>query len=75
MAPPCVLEAEMVKCLETESDKQSEETESLTDTGWLVVRKNIKSKVWKYFRLTPNKDGIPSGSDTPKFRLCLKDYQ
>ena len=39
----------------------------------LVAKKNTKSKVWKYFGFTPNEDGSPSDSDTPKCRLCLKD--
>ena len=68
----CMIMASLGDCLETESNNLStgDETEQRLK---LVVKKNTKSKVWKYFGFTPNEDGSSSDSDTPKCRLCLKD--
>ena len=56
---------------ETESNDPStgDETDQRLE---LVAKKNTKSKVWKYFGFTPNKDGSPSDSDTPKCRLVWR---
>ena len=65
-------------CLETESNdwesgNNPNTSDEIEQQIKLVSKRNTKSKARKYFGLTPNKDGSPSDSDTPKCRLCLKD--
>ena len=65
-------------CLETESnDRESDNNPNTSDEqnnkSNQYQKGILNQKVWKYFGLTPNKDGSPSDSDTPKCRLCLKD--
>ena len=38
----------------------------------LIAKKNITSKVWKYFGFVPDEDGNPIDSDKPKCKLCFK---
>ena len=64
--------ASLGDCSEKESNNPSTDDETEQQLK-LVAKKNTKSKVWKYFGFTPNEDGSPSDSDTPKCRLCLKD--
>ena len=74
MASEDLSETEVVECSETESDEECEDTQQQTNSVQLVLKKNTKSKVWKYFGFLLNEDGSgPSDSDSPKCKLCLKN--
>ena len=64
----------MVDNSDTSSDVIVSDGESIVEVNdaeaELVLTKNTKSLVWKYFGFEVNDDGRPTSLDTPKCRLC-----
>ena len=59
----------------SDSDDSNENEQQVEKEGegvQLIAKKNMTSKVWKYFSFIPSKDGSPSDSNTPSCRLCHK---
>ena len=53
---------------ESDSEDSNENEQQVEKEGegvQLIAKKNMTSKVWKYFGFIPSEDGSPSDSDTP----------